>query len=559
MAMSSSNVGVDMNIPRNLHYYSQILLFKNDPSRVVLIIEKPSKPEQRVLQALAHEMDLEFDHNTVLRQAIISRATIWRDSVDFLGNSEFIGSPHGWNTSSDNQPHIFEHLRSVDASATDVPEVFKHSSMTLDTTPQNMTQGPAVESVDVQAFEVQDQVPSSVLDQLMLSLPDDTQQGSGTDRRESFAEDFVARNCGDTESIQMSDLGLLDVTETAAPSFITRRSSFQSASAGFSDALNQQLTKNGQAVRNRVHKPRSRISSIPSDASYSFSCFESHKFASQLSATSGRRGPLDNAAKSAMRAVTAAKACWRCKILRRRCNPDTPCDACPKSFHRSSRRSLWAEIGCKRGKLAAHMLPLIHCSYPQSASTSMIEGSNARDEEMESAANGYLRQILERRGREIDADDCPTWKPPELSEFLETLETEFLSGILSLSSFAVLLEHPWSARLMPLEDCVQIVVWELGHCPSSRSVLCGKTLEELVMLLRSAALCQVTIGNEQLISRSLVCLTSSLEVMRIQNSKYIDGFSHRTCEPSSCHIECIKKLDLSLKQYLDELSRVFFS
>lgn len=46
--------------------------------------------------------------------------------------------------------------------------------------------------------------------------------------------------------------------------------------------------------------------------------------------------------------------------------------------------------------------------------------------------------------------------------------------------------------------------------------------------------------------------------MRILNSKYIDGFGHRTCDPSSCHIECIRKLDLSLKQYLDELSRVFF-
>jgi hypothetical protein len=88
----------------------------------------------------------------------------------------------------------------------------------------------------------------------------------------------------------------------------------------------------------------------------------------------------------------------------------------------------------------------------------MIEGSHARDEATESVANEYLRQILERRGREIDADDCPTWEPPELSEFLETLETEFLSDTLSLGSFSALLEYPWSARLMPLEDCAQIAV-----------------------------------------------------------------------------------------------------
>lgn len=223
------------------------------------------------------------------------------------------------------------------------------------------------------------------------------------------------------------------------------------------------------------------------------------------------------------------------------------------------------------------MLPLIHCSRPQLASTPMVEGSHTRDEAMESVANGYLRQILERRRREIDADDYQTWKPTKLAEFLEMLETELLSDTLSLGSLAVLLEHPWSARLIPLEDYVQIAVWELGHSPSSQSILRGKTLEELVILLRSAALCQVKIGNvscscslnqqwctnggqskEQLISRSLICLTSALEVMRIQNSTYIDGFGHQSCETSSCRIECIKKLDLSLKQYLDELSHVFF-
>lgn len=125
----------------------------------------------------------------------------------------------------------------------------------------------------------------------------------------------------------------------------------------------------------------------------------------------------------------------------------------------------------------------------------MIEGSRVKDEEMESVANEYLRQISERRGREINAYNRPTWRPPELSEFLETLEAEFLSDPLSLGSFSVLLEHPWSAGLMPLEDCVQNAIWELGYCPCSRSVLCGKTLEELVILLRSAALCQVRIGN----------------------------------------------------------------
>lgn len=125
----------------------------------------------------------------------------------------------------------------------------------------------------------------------------------------------------------------------------------------------------------------------------------------------------------------------------------------------------------------------------------MTEGFHARDEAIQIVANEYQQQTLERRGREINSHDCPTWKPQELSEFLEALETEFLSDAQSLDSFAVLLEHPWSARLIPLEDCVQNVVWELGHCLSSQSVLCGKTLEETVVLLRSAALCQVTMAN----------------------------------------------------------------
>ena len=41
-------------------------------------------------------------------------------------------------------------------------------------------------------------------------------------------------------------------------------------------------------------------------------------YTSEVSPSPGRRGPLGEAGKAALRAVKAVGACWRCKVLRKK-------------------------------------------------------------------------------------------------------------------------------------------------------------------------------------------------------------------------------------------------
>ena len=62
-----------MNNPRNLEFYSQILVFRNDLSREYLLFKSLSNLEQRDLQFLAHSLSLEFEYSVATKTARVSR------------------------------------------------------------------------------------------------------------------------------------------------------------------------------------------------------------------------------------------------------------------------------------------------------------------------------------------------------------------------------------------------------------------------------------------------------------------------------------------------------
>ena len=77
-----------MNDPSTLIYYTHLLLFKNDTSKAVISFDNPTKLEQRVLQSPAHALDLEYNHNTLLQQALISRTSLLESNLELLGNAK---------------------------------------------------------------------------------------------------------------------------------------------------------------------------------------------------------------------------------------------------------------------------------------------------------------------------------------------------------------------------------------------------------------------------------------------------------------------------------------
>jgi hypothetical protein len=63
--------------------------------------------------------------------------------------------------------------------------------------------------------------------------------------------------------------------------------------------------------------------------------------------------------------------------------------------------------------------------------------------------------------------------------------------------------------------------------------------------------------QDHLISLSILCLRSALNVSSVQAGVGLNELSHQSCSPTLCKVECIAILNTHLKCYLDEISRTF--
>ena len=287
--------------------------------------------------------------------------------------------------------------------------------------------------------------------------------------------------------------------------------------------------------RNGLKGVFSRRSSAHSRAStgYQEIVFDSKSISSgsQASGVSGRQGPLDAVAKAAMNAVKRIGACWRCKFLRKKvsstgsshladndaqseyCSEETPCDLCPKGHG----RSIWDVVGCKRGDLKTKMPPITLCPnrgralrLPRIESFHpLLEDPSLRlttpvrcalglmliDSPMAQTANEVLQSHIERRDKELraldPADDTQTHASLLASKNLSLGLPTPLYSSLRVPTFS-------PAALIPLNECILAIAWEFNDRPTTyivREVLQNKSLENLIALLRSAAIYQAKLES----------------------------------------------------------------
>ncbi|KAH8751860.1 hypothetical protein F5882DRAFT_420198 [Hyaloscypha sp. PMI_1271] len=317
--------------------------------------------------------------------------------------------------------------------------------------------------------------------------------------------------------------------------------------------------------KSRIEKAVSRKSSIRSAASSMFSCFDSRsersaasKISKESRQTRGSRRSLDKFARAAIKAVKAVGACWRCKFLRKSCSDETPCGSCPKNAQRSD----WQALGCRRGNLREEMNPLILCPVSVLSQPTFFDlepDIQQENDECATVVNQYSRRCLEIREKGMKTvHDALPLGIESLGHFLSNLDKKLPTRNGSSVSFAVSIGGKWPAILLPLDDCIQNIIWELSFLHTSQSVFDGRTIQEAASMLRSAALCQVTTEDNQLIAQSLICLRGSLEVLRVIAAGKLKSFSHRNCKTELCQIDCITNLDADVSRYINELSRVFF-
>jgi hypothetical protein len=321
-----------MNDSSTLAYYSQLLLFKNTTSQAIISFDNPTKREQRVLQSLAHSLNLEYDHNTALRQALISRTNVLDGNLELLDNTGTGTDPASDNlvNESNNSPEFSDSTTMQPVRNDDYNELMDFSSLSHVLVDEAVLEPLEVQPVDWSVTGMYN-LPTSQTEQDPLPvILDDISVGFSIDTAPSLSEvSGIARFSSASELYSSRDLSSRSVyDDPQSCSSIhnsDQRGSCQSIHAAISGFFGSHRTASRATStnsmhsdwgRSRVEKSVSRRSSIRSGASSGFSCFDSRS-GSQVSVGSGHRSALGKIARATKKVVTAVKACWRCRILRK--------------------------------------------------------------------------------------------------------------------------------------------------------------------------------------------------------------------------------------------------
>ncbi|KAF4626521.1 hypothetical protein G7Y89_g11637 [Cudoniella acicularis] len=617
MASSSSIPGVDMNNHFNLAWHTRLVQFKYDVSQDDVRFYGRDASEQRNLQAIAHALDLEYEYSRLTRCVTISKpdpspsaqpeaeheALIPPGDFSSLLNFETTVLPDELSFELDN---ILNNNPPINAADQDMnfgsgpadlssrvlidlssniqcrqqPEFQSQHQELMD---HNMGTGPTALQLNNYPIlndlfpgvpgPLQNSTGTQITTEIDMfeeatkmrgpdfSLPEVRSQISIEPHPSSWKWDSVSGLSGPWDSTlaglaptpedhELRSYFLTSPTSTGQAgiqdSFLTTsRSSTASQSQASSRAVS---ISSSQSERGRSHisKVFGRRSSTNSRAS---SNFREHVFdlnpqrsSSKTSGTSGRRGPLDPLVCAAANAVKAIKSSVQ---------------------HRFSVRDLNTEMPqiyvCRRNEWQAHAM-------------SVTETCNDPSKQMQLCAlvNEYYKIVVEQRtlaieySRKIqniavDSSSGGVSLDPSWSAFIERVD-----GLLKHESVTAFHDpHPFPHILAPLDDCIFDIAWETLECTSSTHVLDHvENPHSLLILLRSAAFYQARLESDHLISQSLMCLRSCLEVLRItkdEMSHQMLGFTHAICENSPCNIECIASLEMHLNGYAVELSRVLLN
>ncbi|KAI1375302.1 hypothetical protein F4677DRAFT_133770 [Hypoxylon crocopeplum] len=245
------------------------------------------------------------------------------------------------------------------------------------------------------------------------------------------------------------------------------------------------------------------------------------------------------------RTLKEVGACWRCKILRKKCDPDQPCKACPRLGTNTSR---WHTIGCKRGTLLDHMPRVSLC--PNAVNTSSrirLDGTTDATQRMPKIPRGdrvelCLRDASNRLDR-VFASENDTY-------------TKIVLEILC-SPMAIITDTPLSLR-RDVEGNAIHIAWGLVEITSARDVLNITSVEYTLDVIKAAATYEAEYGLSQAVPIAIGCFRNCIEILRLHDGGHLVPELHDDCEGSRCQIQLFQDLSSNIKSFTDELSKVIF-
>ncbi|KAK4153147.1 hypothetical protein C8A00DRAFT_15600 [Chaetomidium leptoderma] len=283
-------------------------------------------------------------------------------------------------------------------------------------------------------------------------------------------------------------------------------------------------------------------------------------------AKGGRRGPLTENGRRDMRALEAVGgACWRCKVLRRKCDPGSPCRCCLQSVpmpHLGEDAPLWPLIGCRRGPLRDSISPQLLCPEPKPQQHRGVSGTSPSTRRCrsvdiaercllsaESQRLADMKAVLEGGAYKLSITD-PTLKA-SFSSFIEagryrdrsSLQKTFSSG----------------GRSVAYTELIAIIAWELAENQALLPSLEIRSWENFMSMLETAGIYESEVGQTSLVVLAMVCFKHCLEALRLHSANLLSPGNHEDCGGGQCQVECIHDLKSQVAAYVDELSSVIFN
>ncbi|KAI5918232.1 hypothetical protein F4810DRAFT_693162 [Camillea tinctor] len=242
------------------------------------------------------------------------------------------------------------------------------------------------------------------------------------------------------------------------------------------------------------------------------------------------------------RTLKAIGACWRCKILRKKCDADEPCKACPKAEN----KSLWQSIGCRRGTLLDHSPEICLCSKSTSLAEShvahMIEAFTSNTSLVDFMVND-TRLVLQNA-------------TTRLEEVISSVDDTYNKVVLDILCSPIIDLPRVRCQEHNLQSNILNIVWGLVDDSSIKSVLRIENIESVAEMMKAASIYETEYGTSNISSLAIECLRNCVDILRFSCS--LTPMLHANCSINQCEIESFRLLASNMTSFLNEFSNVIF-
>ncbi|KAH9995010.1 hypothetical protein F4779DRAFT_631719 [Xylariaceae sp. FL0662B] len=241
------------------------------------------------------------------------------------------------------------------------------------------------------------------------------------------------------------------------------------------------------------------------------------------------------------RTLKEVGACWRCRILRKKCDPEQPCKACPRPLNWSR----WRNIGCKRGTLLDHVPRISLCPKADVSPESYF---NENEDETQ-----ILSDILvdDKLGSCLQnaSDRLATILAPENDTYTKVVIEILCSSMIPLTDTHISFSRSVEGNLVH-------IIWGLIDITLSKRILRIESMEHTVDVIKAAVTYETEYGQSYIVPLAIECFRDCIDILRIYDAGLMTSELHDDCKSAKCQVQPFQSLSFNIRSFIEELSKV---